>query len=303
MSEKPLVSIAVITYNSAKFILETLESAKAQSYEKIELIISDDGSQDDTIKLCKSWLEENKARFVRVKLVTVSKNTGIPANMNRAVKTSNGNWIKPIAGDDVLTQNCIAENISFVKNNNQVEVLFSKIGKYKDSFSQDNFISCNPNLEAITFKKFFSNDANFQYRHFIKHSSFFGITPTCFIRKSVIQCVGGYDESFRVIEDLPMWIRLTKNNIKLYFFNSITVKYRVHSGNISNSGVKKAVKKSYFIIEGVRKRYIYDEIGWFKYLKFKTLYILSLLWFQAKILNSTDFGVKIYKKSKSILIN
>ena len=48
---KPLVSIIVITYNSAKFVLETLESAKAQTYQNIELIISDDCSSDNTIEI------------------------------------------------------------------------------------------------------------------------------------------------------------------------------------------------------------------------------------------------------------
>ena len=46
--KKPLVSIIVITYNSAKYVLETLESAKNQTYQNIELIISDDCSNDDT---------------------------------------------------------------------------------------------------------------------------------------------------------------------------------------------------------------------------------------------------------------
>ena len=61
--KEPLVSIIVITYNSSKYVLETLESAKAQTYENIELIISDDGSTDDTIKICKNWLEKNQDRF------------------------------------------------------------------------------------------------------------------------------------------------------------------------------------------------------------------------------------------------
>jgi glycosyltransferase involved in cell wall biosynthesis len=48
----PLVSIVVITYNSAKFVLETLESAKSQTYQNVELIISDDGSSDNSFQIC-----------------------------------------------------------------------------------------------------------------------------------------------------------------------------------------------------------------------------------------------------------
>lgn len=101
-SENPLVSIIVITYNSAKYVLETLESAKAQTYQNIELIITDDASQDDTVEICKEWLKENKELFVKTELVTVQKNTGISPNCNRGLKLSNGKWLKFIAGDEVI---------------------------------------------------------------------------------------------------------------------------------------------------------------------------------------------------------
>src|SRR5690606_22852216 len=97
--ENPLVSIIVITYNSSKYVLETLESARAQTYQNIELIISDDGSKDATVQICRDWLKENSDRFVHSQLLTVEHNTGIPANCNRGVKASKGEWIKLIAGD------------------------------------------------------------------------------------------------------------------------------------------------------------------------------------------------------------
>ena len=59
----PLVSIIVITYNSSKYVLETLESAKAQTYQNIELIVTDDCSNDNTVEICRKWIEENKERF------------------------------------------------------------------------------------------------------------------------------------------------------------------------------------------------------------------------------------------------
>ena len=81
--EQPLVSVPVVTYNSANTILETLESIKAQTYPNIELIISDDCSTDNTIELCLEWLELYKERFTRTEVLTVEKNTGVSANVNR----------------------------------------------------------------------------------------------------------------------------------------------------------------------------------------------------------------------------
>ena len=103
----PLVSIIVISYNSSKYVLETLESAKAQTYQNLELIISDDCSTDNTVKLCDTWLKDNKSRFTKTKLITVEKNLGIPKNCNRALYTAEGDWTKLIAGDDILMPNCV----------------------------------------------------------------------------------------------------------------------------------------------------------------------------------------------------
>ena len=78
----PLVSISLLTYNSDRFVLETLESVKAQTWQHIELIISDDGSTDQTVMICSNWLVENQQRFNKTQLITVAQNTAIPSNWN-----------------------------------------------------------------------------------------------------------------------------------------------------------------------------------------------------------------------------
>src|SRR5438309_3687253 len=95
----PLVSVIVLTYNSAITVLETLESIKQQTFRNIELIITDDCSKDNTVEICSNWLNSNKGIFVRVIILEVDKNTGTSANCNRGLKASTGQWIKFIAGD------------------------------------------------------------------------------------------------------------------------------------------------------------------------------------------------------------
>ena len=102
-----LVSVYVVTYNSAEYVIETLNSVYNQTYNNIELIITDDASTDNTIELCKRWLNNHQDRFSDVQLVTSTINTGISANCNRAVKVAKGYWLKGIAGDDILLPNCV----------------------------------------------------------------------------------------------------------------------------------------------------------------------------------------------------
>ena len=122
--EIPLVSIIVITYNSS-YVLETLESIKNQSYKNIELIISDDCSTDSSVSLCQRWLEKNESHFIHALLVTNPCNQGIPANCNRGIRAAQGEWIKLIAGDDLLMPNCISDYINTISP--EIDILVGRI--------------------------------------------------------------------------------------------------------------------------------------------------------------------------------
>jgi alpha-1,3-rhamnosyltransferase len=231
--KEPLVSIVVITYNSSKYVLETLESCKVQTYKNIELIISDDGSKDDTVRICEDWLEENRERFQFTKLIKVEKNTGIPANCNRGVKASEGEWIKLIAGDDVLLTVCIELNFEYSKTAKNLDFLFSRvtlINEHSDIWNKDNSL--------IIHTDFYELDAEKQYERLIKAERISVTAPSGFLRKKKIIELGGFDENIKLCEDYPMWIIATKNDVKLQFMDKITVLYRMHSNSLMSQQSK-----------------------------------------------------------------
>lgn len=219
----PLVSIIVITYNSAKYVLETLESAKAQTYKNIELIVSDDASTDNTVEICRTWLEKNKDRFVRVELITSKKNTGIAPNCNRGLYAAKGEWIKYIAGDDLLEIKSIYDNIKYINNKKEAKVVFSNCKVF-------GFENLN-NLEYDT--RFYELSAFYQYNYLLKKNPC--ITVTAFINKDILYEVNCFDNSYPMIEDYPLWLKFTRQGIKLYGFNRITVSYRRGHNNIQST--------------------------------------------------------------------
>lgn len=228
MIDKPLVSIIVITYNSSKYVLETLESAKAQTYQNIELIISDDCSADNTIEICNKWVKENSQRFSRIDIVTSNHNTGIPANCNRGANSAKGEWVKIIAGDDMLLLNCIETNINFI-NSTKADLVFSKLRKnYGDKVEET-----NPNLEN-KYVRFSNLKSKNQMKLYL--SSFFSFSlpaPTFFIKTDVIKAVAGFDERFALYEDRPFIIKTLLNNYKWFFLNEHTIDYNVMETNNS----------------------------------------------------------------------
>jgi len=102
-NKNELVSVVIVTYNSAKYVLETLDSIRTQTYDNIELIITDDCSTDNTIYVCEEWLKENKNHFERTLVLLAEKNQGIAANCNKGIKQAQGKYLKMISGDDYIS--------------------------------------------------------------------------------------------------------------------------------------------------------------------------------------------------------
>jgi len=298
MDKQPLVSIIVITYNSSKYVLETLESAKAQTYQNIELIISDDCSTDNTVEICRQWLEENKERFVRTKLITVEKNSGIPANCNRGVRASKGEWVKLIAGDDALKKKCINDNISIVLSNNKISILQTNVDYYNDNFKSSNFIKTS----SVETNPFFTktNNADDQYRMIIYGNKV--IAPSIFIKRDVINNVGGYDEDIPLMEDLSFWSKITKNGYRISYNNAVTVNYRLHSQS-ATKGEFNIMSISY--AKGLliyNKKYKKNNVNNLHYNAYNLGLYLIIFQNKANTLINNVFVNKVFSKLSSMVM-
>lgn len=222
------VSIAVVSYNSSKTVVETLNSIVLQNYclDKLELIISDDGSSDNTKEVVNEWLFINAKLFSKVQFVESLINKGVSSNCNIAWKKCSHDWIKTIAADDILEPNCIRENVNYIKNNKNCRIVFSRMRW---------FGSVNKVTPSPYDVRFFSKDSEYQYESLKRFS--FNIAPSSFINRETLKELGYANEDYKTIEDLPLWLSFTRSGYKLYFLNVITVNYRV-SESISMSDTK-----------------------------------------------------------------
>lgn len=220
--ELALVSVCVITYNSSRTVLETLDSILAQTYPRLELIVSDDCSSDDTVVVCNQWLEAHRNRFEFTKIVVCERNGGVARNLNNAINHSKGTWIKTIAGDDLLLPNCVSDNMDYVEHNENQGVVFSNIQLFYDDSGKRVFMDYYmPNPKV---KKNYTLSAEEQYKCLLK-SCFTPAVPVFYKRSVVIE--HPYPEQYRYCEDWPQWTQLTKAGIKLCYFDKVTALYRL----------------------------------------------------------------------------
>lgn len=227
--KEPLVSVIVCTYNSSKTIIETLESIKSQTYQNIELVISDDDSKDDSVRICESWAKDNKKRFKRIKIIKYSPNTGTSANMNRAYSETQGEWIKGIAADDKLLPNCISDYIAYLDDHPNACIIFSIVVGFGNMEAANKWPFTNV-------KRFFDTFDTKQFRIILSTQNFLP-AASVFLKKKVWEDLGGYDESIPLLEDWPFWVKALKNGYCFDFFDKETVSYRFSELSVSQGQV------------------------------------------------------------------
>ena len=229
MNTHPLVSIGVLTYNSSKYIVEALESAKDQTYANIELIVSDDCSTDNTVEVCRKWIADNKARFVNAELITVDQNTGTSANCNRQLAACKGEWIKQLAGDDALFPDAIENFVEFINQNPEAKCVVGNIREYKNTFDEDNVVDAR-NMHFHNNDIILKKSAEEQFRKIIHGNTF--IPPTVFMNIKMTKELGGYDEKYGIYEDTPFYSKMLKAGYKAYGLNKDVLKYRSSDTNV-----------------------------------------------------------------------
>lgn len=262
MNNYPLVTIAICTYNNARHILETLESIKNQTYSSIELIVSDDASADSTLSVVDYWMgqPDNRNRFARTEVLQVEQNTGVSANANRALSAARGSWIKYIAGDDTLKPDCITDNIQWVSSAPHIKVLFSRVEIYQETFTAESLIDITRDDTDDPYSIMASGrNADGQFKMLLV-SDRIHYAPSAFLHRETLLSVGGFIEEFRLLEDYPLWLNLTKHGYKLYFMDKVTVKYRRHGAAINNNGRSCIVNPNYFRSESFRRKYTYPYL-------------------------------------------
>lgn len=226
----PLVSIPIVTYNSAEFIIETLESVKAQTYPRLELIVSDDCSKDNTVALCREWLAQNKDRFERTQLIEVKHNTGVSANLNRAEAACTGEWVKFLDGDDLLLPTCVQDYMDFVEAHPETIYMFSRIKAFGASEERNRYYT-----EKAFDYSILDLDAKQQYEKLIWQNCV--MSSTCmYNRKKNLELGLKNDERIPLLEDWPRWINVTKKEVRMSFLDKVEVMYRIHEKSLSTSG-------------------------------------------------------------------
>lgn len=245
----PLVSVVVITYNSSDTIVETLNSVKNQTYQNIELIVSDDCSTDNTVSLIREWLKNNAKRFVRTKLIEVPQNTGVAPNYNRGVREAHGEWIKGLSGDDNLLSNSITDYVHFVLVNPKCSICFGKFHFWGDNTK---LVQHDKEIYEQKLYPYIQADWKTQWKHI--QETLFVPGPGLFYKKALFDEVGGLDERFPFADEYPFTYNILEKGYRIYFLDKEVYNYQIRENSLCRTKLgmhPRVFKNQYAYIRSV----------------------------------------------------
>jgi teichuronic acid biosynthesis glycosyltransferase TuaG len=225
MKKTKLISIIIPTYNSSKFIEETVNSVFKQTYKNWELIIIDDCSTDNTFEILEKLQKENSDKSI--KILKTNKNFGGPFGpTNVAINESKGEYIALLDHDDLWDSQKLQRQIDFVSKNNL------------------DFCACNLTYQNINLnkKEKFDIDNKGNLTEKILYKNIIPTMPVCLFKKEVFKKIKFRDD-FKITGDWEFFIRFFEINFKNGFLKDYFVIKKIHNNNLSN---KKDLKQINF---------------------------------------------------------
>ena len=213
-----LVSIITPAYNVEKYISHTIESVQNQSYRKWELIIVDDNSSDDTVKIIQKYEKTDN----KIKLIRLNTNMGAGYCRNIAIRNASGQFHSFLDSDDLWHKKKLEVQINFMISKN---IAFS--------FMSYDFI--NDEGEKINIKPILVK-RKVSYIDMLKTNSIGCLTAMYdlnLIDKSKI-----YMSEIRLRQDLSMWLKILKKIDYAYPIDNIQSSYRIRKKSISSNKIK-----------------------------------------------------------------
>ena len=215
-----LVSIIMPSYNTAKYIAESIRSVLVQTYEKWELLIVDDCSTDNTDEIVKPFLADERIRYFKNEI-----NSGAAISRNKALREAKGKWIAFLDSDDLWLPEKLERQISFMTANDY-KFSYTDYEKIDEESESLHVLVGGPNnvTKKVMYRYCYIGCLTVMY-----DSEFMGTIQIKDIKKN---------------NDYAMWLQLCKK-ANCYLLPENLAKYRIRKKSISHDKLSKKLKSHY----------------------------------------------------------
>ena len=245
--EEKLFSVVILCYRHFEYLFSTIDSVLAQNYPQIELIISDDGSKNFPKGELERYLTaKRKTNIKYVQIRQEKENVGTVKHLNHVLPLCKGDFIVALAGDDALFDECVLSKYveGFSSAPEDCLIQMAQTAMFDEKLSTIESFYVGPIVRKAIERTKESTDE--LLRLLISEGACLPSTSTCF-KREFFERFGKFDESYVLIEDYPMHVRLAEEGWVIHYNNFIAIKHR--HGGISHGqhGALPASQLLYFI--------------------------------------------------------
>jgi len=206
------VSVVTPTYNRARFLPDSVSSVLAQTFDDLELIIVDDGSDDDTDDVLEPYLADSRVRYF------YQENQGQSQARNLALEYATGDFIAFLDSDDVWAPDKLEKQLAVLQSNQDVDIVHG----------DEAVIDEKGQVVSLQNMKRYSGWIT---RYLLADNSV-SIT-TALVRRRCFDEMGGFDTSVGVADDYELWLRFSAR-YRYWYEPGIVASYRVMADQISS---------------------------------------------------------------------
>jgi glycosyltransferase involved in cell wall biosynthesis len=202
LSNQPLVSICIPTYNAEKTVVQTVQSILNQTYHNMEIIIVDNVSTDDTLALLRKFNDP------RMKIHKNTKNIGAEKNWSKCIELARGEYIAIFHADDLYMPNIVEKQVQAFQDNPSIGAVFtvaSYINDRGEIIGESTLLPAELGGKKICyFSEIFIS--------ILKNKNFM-MCPSAMVKSEIYKELAPFnDERFETSADLDMWLRILERH-------------------------------------------------------------------------------------------
>lgn len=207
-----LISIGIPFYNAQQYLGYAIESVLSQTYENWELILIDDGSNDNSLDIANMYAEKDS----RIRVISDGRNKKLPYRLNQLIKASTGDFVARMDADDIMHPDRLEKQLSFLETNKRYDLVSTGLV----SIDNDNIVKGYRKVESL-----YDSFSNIETSYPIVH-------PTVMARRSWFDR-NKYSEKYPRAEDFELWTRsISNSDFKMAVLPDLLLYYR-EEGNLS----------------------------------------------------------------------
>ena len=242
------ISVIIPVYNVEDYLDRSIESVVNQTYENLEIILVDDGSPDNSPKMCDEWAKKDK----RIKVIH-KENGGVSSARNLGMEKASGKYVAFVDSDDILDKEMYQKLYDSIKNNNSDVAMCKYAFTYEDN---DDIIPVNEfNLNKLTEEKIFPyliGPAGSLIEGKIESPSIMGSIWRALYKKDIIKDLKF--ENLKMCEDLVFIADLFKKSPKISIVDEFLYNYLQRNTSAAHKNVIERNKRTMKAYEQLYKR-------------------------------------------------